>query len=385
MADSKSVLVLGGGVGGVVAAHRLRRYLPSNSRIILVDRERQQLFQPSLLWLVTGRRTPDQICRPLDRLRRKGIEVVHGQVEHIDASEKAARVSGRDWKADALVIALGAELALDQIPGLARAGHNLYSLPGATALRNALRQFHGGRIVVLTAAPTYKCPAAPYEAAMLIEDALQERGGSGDATIDFYAAEPGPMGVAGPQVSAAVRQMVEERGIQYHPEHQVRSVDADARRIVFTNGSAAEYDLLVYVPPHRAPAVARESGLAGDGGWITVDRHTLETRFPSVYAVGDVTTIPLKLGKPLPKAGVFAQGEAEVVARNLALVWRGEAARTQFDGHGACFIEAGGGKAGFGSGNFYAEPTPQVGLHAPSRWWHLGKVLFEKRWWYQWF
>jgi sulfide:quinone oxidoreductase len=220
---------------------------------------------------------------------------------------------------------------------------------------------------------------------MLIEGELRRRGIRDQAQIDFYAAEPGPMGVAGPQVSAAVRQMVEQKGIHYHPGHQVQSVDGTSRRIAFTDGTEAEYDLLLYVPPHRAPAVAREAGLVGESGWVSVDRSTLETRFPFVYAVGDVTAIPLKLGKPLPKAGVFAHGQAEVVARNLARAWVGGGEGARFDGHGACFIEAGGGKAGFGSGDFYAEPTPQIKLHGPSRWWHLGKVLFEKRWLHQWF
>lgn len=385
MADRKSVLVLGGGVGGVVAAHHLRRYLPRDRRIVLIDRERQHLFQPSLLWLMVGQREPEQIRRPLDGLQRKGIEVVNGEIEQIDPAERAVRVSGRELKADALVIALGADLAPGQISGLEQAGHNLYTLQGATALRDALRQFSGGRVVLLTAASAYKCPAAPYEAAMLIEGAFRRHGVRDRAQIDFYAAEPGPMGVAGPQVSAAVRQMVEQRGIRYHPEHQVQSVDSTARRLSFTNGTEAECDLLVYVPPHRAPSVVRQSGLVGESGWVSVDRHTLETRFPFVYAVGDVTAIPLKLGKPLPKAGVFASNQAEVVARNLARAWVGRGVSARFEGHGSCFIEAGGGKAGFGSGNFYAEPTPQIKLHAPSRWWHLGKVLFEKRWLRRWF
>jgi sulfide:quinone oxidoreductase len=123
----------------------------------------------------------------------------------------------------------------------------------------------------------------------------------------------------------------------------------------------------------------------GANGWVSVDRHSLETEFPSVFAIGDVTLILLKMGKPLPKAGVFAHGQAEVVARNIAQAWTGRGERASFDGRGWCFVETGDGKAGFGSGNFYAEPTPQVTLRAPSRWWHAGKVLFEKRWLRRWF
>jgi sulfide:quinone oxidoreductase len=258
-------------------------------------------------------------------------------------------------------------------------------MEGATSFRDALTTFRGGRIAILTATPAYKCPAAPYEAAMLIEAALRRRGLRDSTRIELHAAEPGPMGVAGSDVSAAVRQLVESKGIYYYPNRQVASADDAAKRLTFADGSAAEFDLLIYVPPHRAPAVVREAGLTNDTGWIPVDRGTLATRFPDVFAIGDVVVVPLSIGKPLPKAGVFAHGEAEVVASNLANAWSGRDARRIFDGHGECFVEAGDGRAGFGSGNFYAEPAPQIVLHEPSRWWHWGKVLFEKQWLRKWF
>jgi sulfide:quinone oxidoreductase len=165
----------------------------------------------------------------------------------------------------------------------------------------------------------------------------------------------------------------------------VTQVDAAARRIAFANGASATYDLLAYVPPHRVPKVVRESGLVGDSGWITVDRNTLETHVPGVYAIGDVVGIPLKLGKPLPKAGVFAHGEAKVVATNIAHLVTGKGKPARFDGHGACFLEAGDGKAGYGAGDFYADPVPRIKLHPSARRWHAGKVLFEKRWLSKWF
>ncbi|HEU5169074.1 MAG TPA: FAD/NAD(P)-binding oxidoreductase [Gemmatimonadales bacterium] len=379
MPERRTVLVLGGGVGGVTVATRLGR-LFDDCRVVLVDREEHHLFQPSLLWLLVGRRRAEQIRRPLDCLQRRGIEVVRGEIEEIDPRARSVRVSGRAWTGDALVVGLGADLAAEQIPGLVDAGHDIYTLEGARTARDALQVFRNGRIVVLTAAPAYKCPAAPYEAAMLIEADLRHRRLPRPATIDVYAAEPAPMGVAGPHVSAAVRGMLEQRSIGYHPEHQVSSVDPSARRISFANGAVADYDLLMFVPPHRAPAVVRQSPLAGETGWIPVNRHTLETGFPSVFAIGDVTVIPLAVGKPLPKAGVFAHAQADVVARNLAHAWLGTGAPVRFDGHGACFLEAGDGRAGYGSGNFYAEPAPQVRLRSPNRWWHLGKVAFEKRW-----
>jgi sulfide:quinone oxidoreductase len=382
---SKTALVLGGGVGGVVAANRLRERLAREHRVVLVDREPQHLFQPSLLWLAVGDRRPDRIQRPLERLGRKGIEVIRGEISKINADSRTISVEGREIAGDAMIVSLGADLAPEAIPGLAASGHNLYTLQGAIAVRDALAAFRGGRVVVLTAAPAYKCPAAPYEASMLIAAALRRRGVRERTQIDMYAAEPGPMGVAGPQVSAAVRQVVEAKGIRYHPEHQVTDVDPRARRLTFANGATAEFDLLVYVPPHRVPTVVREAGLTNETGWIPVDRGTFETRFRGVYAIGDVVTVPLSIGKPLPKAGVFAHGEAEVVSANIADGWSGRAARGVFDGVGGCFVETGDGRAGFGSGNFYGEPTPQVTLREPSRWWHWGKVLFERRWLWKWF
>jgi sulfide:quinone oxidoreductase len=193
------------------------------------------------------------------------------------------------------------------------------------------------------------------------------------------------MGVAGPAVSAAVRQMAESRGIRYRPEHQLTSVDPGVRSLTFADGTTAGYDLLIYIPPHRAPHVVRSAGLAPEGGWIGVDRGTFETTVPGVYAIGDVTTVSLAMGKPLPKAGVFAHRQAEVVAANLAALWTGSGARRVFDGHGECFLETGDGRAGFGAGNFYAEPVPEVALKGPNRFWHWGKVLFEWRWLRQWF
>lgn len=385
MTNNQTIVILGGGVGGVVSAVELRKKLPKQHRIVLIDREEWHLFAPSFLWLMTGQRTAKKISRPLDRLRKKGIDVVRGDVERIEPAERRVTVNGESITADHLIISLGAELAPETIPGLAAAGHNFYTLEGAETLRDALARFRSGKLAVLTAAPAYKCPAAPYEAAMLLESYCRKQKIREQVQIDFYAAEPGPMGVAGPEISTAVRKMVEDKGIGFHPEHQVTQVDPDNRRMTFADGAQADFDVLAYVPPHRAPRVVRDAGLVGESGWMSVDRHTMETQYPGVYALGDVVGIPLALGKPLPKAGVFAHGEAEVVAQNIAHSITGKAESARFDGHGECFIEAGDGKAGFGRGNFYAEPLPEVKLHNVGRRWHAAKVLFEKDWLRKWF
>ena len=373
----QTTLILGGGVGGVVAANALRKRLGRRHRVVVVDSEPTFALAASFLWVMNGARRPSQITRPLDRLARKGIEVIRGEVERIDPAARRAVVGGRTLEADHLVVALGAEFTPDTVPGLARWGHTFCTLDGAIRLRDALGDIRSGRIVVLTAAPAYKCPAAPYEAAMLIDALLRKRGVRNSVALELHSAEPGPMGVAGPEASAAVRAMVEAKGIVYRPEHQIAR--ADEGRITFTDGATVDCDLLVYVPPIAPPRGLQGSGLVDESGWIRVDRRTLGTGFADVHAVGDVTLIPLAMGKPLPRAGVFAHGQAEAVARNISARVAGKVPTAQFDGRGACFVETGDGRAGFGSGNFYAEPRPTVRMRRPGWWWHAGKVLFEKQ------
>ena len=385
MSVAKTVLILGGGVGGLVAANRLRKALPSQHRVILVEREASHVFAPSLLWLMVGARTLPSISRGFERLKRKGIDVIRGEVEAIDPERRSVVVSGQVLPGDYVVVALGADFCPEAVPGLAQGGHTFYTPTGAEALRVALGEFKSGRLLILTAAPAYKCPAAPYEAAMLIEAELRKRGVRDRTHIDFFAAEAGPLGVAGPEVSRGVRTLVESRGIGYHPEHQVAAVDPGARRARFSNDVEADYDLLVYVPGHRPPQAVAGAGLLGESGGISVDRHTLATGFEGVYAIGDVTSIPLKIGKPLPKAGVFAHAQAEVVARSIGRAVTGRGQPAEFNGHGGCFVETGGGRAGFGSGDFYAEPMPYVTLRGSNRFWHVGKVLLEKTWLWRWF
>ena len=385
MTEKRTVLILGAGIGGIALATRLRRLLPRAHRIALVDQEAAHVFAPSLLWLMTGDRTADQISRPLSALAGRGIEVVRGTVERIDPQAKAAWVGGQEFRAEHLVIALGAALAPERVPGLAEAGHNLYSLAGAEALRDARLAVDRGRIVVLIAAMPFKCPAAPNEAAMLLEYDCRRRGVRDGVQLDLYTPEPGPMAVAGPQVSQALRQMIEAKGIGYHPEHAVTTVDPAKRRIRFANGAETDFALLAYVPPHGAPKVVQDAGLCGESGWIPVDRETMRTRFPGVYALGDVAGITLtSIGRPLPKAGVLAHNEAEVLAHNIAREITGRGAARRFTGDGSCFVETGDGRAGFGSGNFYADPAPQIRLKPPSRLLHWGKIAYEKYWLWRW-
>jgi len=383
--QGKTVLVLGAGIGGTVTATQLRKQLPSEHRVMLIERDARHVFAPSFPWLMTGLRRTENISRPRTRLSNLGVELVQGDIEKIDPEQRSVTVNGDTLTGDYLIIALGAELTAEMIPGLEQAGHTFYILDGAQQINEARLKFQGGRIAVLVCSLPFKCPAAPVEAALLLENDCRKRNIRDATEVNIYTPEPGPMPLAGPDNSRMLRTMVEAKNIGYHAEHTVTHVEPDKKRIHFSNGVTADFDLLVYVPPHRAPQVVHDAGLVGESGWIPVDKYTMATKFPQVYAIGDVTGIKLSIDKPLPKAGVIAHGQAEVVVHNLVHELTGKGTPVQFDGHGACFIEIGDGKAGFGQGNFYAEPAPQMKLYPPGYLMHLGKVVYEKYWLFKWF
>lgn len=376
----KTILVLGGGVGGIVTANALRKRLASEHRIVIVDKRCEYVFTPSLLWLMVGQRQVGKLTKDLRRMLRPGIEVVQADVQSIDAERSRVRAGGKELSYDFLVVALGAELAPEAMPGYVDAAHNFFNLKGAAALWSALQSFEEGRVAVMVSATPYKCPAAPYEAAMLIEDALRRRGIRDRCQVQVFTPEPQPMLVAGPDMGVAVVGMMAAKNIGFHPNLPLDHIDAAGKVLNFKNGRQEPFDFLAAVPPHRPPHVVGESPLANEAGWIPVNKHTLQSRFKNVYAIGDVTAIILSNGLPLPKAGTFAHGEGEAVAARIAAEIDGNEPQAEFDGSGYCWIESGGGSAGFAAGQFYAEPDPAVGQPRSGRLWHLGKVMFESYW-----
>jgi sulfide:quinone oxidoreductase len=377
---ARTVLLLGGGVGGVVAANELRRRLDPGDRVVVIERDARSLFQPSLLWLLAGRRRPDDISRRMADLLAPGIELVRAEVLGVDPAARTVETSAGRHTSDALVVALGAELVPDAIDGFADAAHNIYSADGATACARALDGFRGGRLVVAVSSLPYKCPAAPYEAALLLDDELRRRGVRESTEIDLYTPESQPMPVAGPAMGDAVSGLLEVRAIRLHARSPIARFEPGTREVVLADGARVSFDLLAGVPPHRPPTALRDSGLVNEAGWIPVDRHTLATPFEGVFAVGDVTSIGLANGKSLPKAGVFAHAEGLVAADRVAAALTPCASSRVFDGAGYCWLETGAGRAAFAAGDFYAEPDPIVALRRPSRAWHAGKVLFERYW-----
>jgi sulfide:quinone oxidoreductase len=376
----KTIVILGGGVGGIATANALRDQLGTEHRIVVVDKRAEYVFSPSLLWVMVGRRQPEQITKSLHRLVRPGVEVAIAEGQEIDLDSQKVKTSNGDLAYDYLVVAVGANLAPEAVPGFSETAHTPYDLDGATGLWSALRGFKGGRVAVLVSGMPYKCPAAPYETALLLDDYLRQQGIRDGCEVAVFTPETLPMGVAGTAMGQAVVGMLEAKGIGFYPQLDLTHIDADGKEIFFSNREPAPFDLLAGVPPHRPPQMVKESALANEAGWVPVNKRTLQTSYENVYAIGDVTSITLANGMALPKAGVFAEGQALTVARRITGDINGVGRQAEYDGLGFCWIETGGGSAGFASGEFYAEPDPVVPLPRSGRKWHWGKILFEKYW-----
>ncbi len=333
---------------------------------------------------MTGERRPEAIKRNRARLARHGIEFVNAEVRHIDLEQHYVRADSREFHYDFLVLALGAELTLDTRPGLAEAAQTFYSLDGAERLAAALRYFSGGRILIAVAGLPFKCPPAPYEAAMLLEDHFHSRRVRQKVQIDIFTPERGPIMVAGADNSEEVRGLLAHKGIGLYTEKRLVSVDPHRHEASFDDGSVEAFQMLIAVPEHRAPALARDLALTDESGWVPVDPATFETQRDNVFAVGDMTYVPLPDGAQLPKAGVFAEKQAQVVAHNIAYrLGRGKRPEP-FDGVGRCFLETGSGAAGVAEGNFLASPR-QITLKQPSLLWHWAKLAFERYWLWHWY
>jgi sulfide:quinone oxidoreductase len=365
----KRVLILGGGFGGIATARRLKEKLDANDEVILVDRRDHFMVGFRKTWALVGESTLEAGQRPLDSLTSLGIRVMRDPVTRIDPNGRAATMGDQIISADALVVALGAELASEAVPGFQQYAYNVYDPQDIPRAAQALKEFQGGKLVLGIFGAPYKCPPAPYEMALLINDSLKAR--RIKANVEVFSPQPMSLPILGAVGCDLIESRLADQGITFLPNHKATSVESS--EVVFAN-DRRPFDLLFGVPPHRPPAVVRESGLVGNSGWVSVNSRTLETQFPGVYAIGDVVQIGLANGKPLPKAGVFAEAMGETVADRIAATFSGQEPEATFKGEGGCYLEVGTGQAMMVRGQFLAEPEPEVELTEASP-----KYLEEKR------
>ena len=364
-----SVLVLGAGFGGLELSSRLSQELGNQVEVTLIDRADSFVFGFSKLDVLFG-------TRELDAVRIRYEEIAHPHVrfrqETITALDPAAMRVMTDldaYEADVVVVALGADYDVAATPGLAEAGNEFYSVTGAQELRETLPTFTTGTAIVGVCGAPFKCPPAPSEAAILLDGYLRQRGVRDEVMIRLVMPFGTPVPPS-PDTSAALLAEFTRRGIEFVPERRVVALDPDTREAALDDGTRLPYDLFLGIPVHRAPAVVEESGMT-ENGWIPVDPHTLTTRFPGVYAVGDVTSVGT------PKAGVFAEGAARVVADQLIARVRGEAEPPGYDGTGSCYIEFGDERVARVDVDFFSTPGHPTGTFAePSLELAADKVAF---------
>jgi sulfide:quinone oxidoreductase len=364
--NSNKVLILGGGSGGLATAGRLKELLGDKVSVSVIDKRTFFVMGFSLLRVMTGEKTEQEVTVPKEKVNQKGIKFINTEVNEIDVKNGIVRTGQGEFAYDYLVIALGAELAPEKVPGFESAFH-MYTLEDAKKLRDALSSFRSGSVRLVVSSTPFKCPPAPYEAAMLIDDYLRSNGLRDKSDIQIFTPEPQPMPIAGPEVGNTVVSMLNEKGIGFHNNAKVSLIDGSSKQIVFENGTREKYDLLIAIPPHTSPKVVKESDdLADASGWISVDPKNMQTKHDRVYAIGDVAAVKLPSGMMLPKAATFAFGQAEIVASNIASSVLGTETRS-WDGFGECFIETGSGNAAYGSGSFYSSPKPLINLQIPSK------------------
>jgi sulfide:quinone oxidoreductase len=352
------VVVLGAGFGGLELATVLSEAFGDKVDVTLIDKNDSFVFGYSKLDVMFGRTTLDAVCLAYGDIAKPGVRFVQQTVTAIDPEARQVTTDESVYEADFLVVALGADYDMDTTPGLSDADNEFYSVGGAARLADKLPAFTKGHAIIGVCGTPFKCPPAPSEAALLLHDYLSARGIREDCEISFVLPLPSPVPPS-PATSQALVAAFAERSIAFMPNRRIDSLDVARRVAVLDDGSEMAYDLFLGVPKHRAPEVVAASGMT-ENGYVPVNPRTLETRFPGVYAVGDVATIGV------PKAGVFAEGAARVVARSLIASMRRGQQPDAYDGLGSCYIEFGAGRVGRVDVDFLSGPKPTGTYHEPS-------------------
>jgi sulfide:quinone oxidoreductase len=354
---AKRITILGAGFGGLELSTTLSEALGDQAQVTLIDKADAFVFGFSKLDVMFGLKPLDAVRLPYSRFVKPGVRLLRETVTAIEPERRRVTTDAGVHDCDVLVIALGADYDIAATPGLAEHGNEFYSVPGANIVRNVLAGFTRGHAIIGVAAAPYKCPPAPSECALMLHDYLVRKGVRDQCRITLVLPLGSPVPPS-PETSRALLAAFAERDIVFMPNRKVASLDGARRMAVLDDGTEMSYDLFLGVPKHRAPAPVQAAGMAEDG-WVPVNPRTLETRYPNVYAVGDIANTGT------PKAGVFAEGAAKAVAASLIAKMRGGNS-AQYAGQGSCYLEFGGGRIGRVDIDFFSGPKPTGTYHEPS-------------------
>ncbi len=370
---STHILILGAGFGGLAAANELRANTQSDVRITVVDKKDWFMMDLVKLWIIKGTRKFETSKRPLNSITRKGIEFVNEDIIKIEPKRRVVETSNRKISYDYLIISLGVELAPEKIPGLLDNGMILYDINHVSKIHQKIKEIKSGKLAFVIMGMPYKCPPAPFEAAFIINTMLKEAGVRDKTQIDFYSPTQLTLPIAGPEVSQQILELLKLENITFHGLHKI--IQVEPNKLKFEKGEA-KFDLLIAIPPHKAPKPVYDSGLAKDGDFIHVDRDC-KTMFDDVYAIGDVTTMMATNLIAVPKAGIFAEEQGITVAKNIIAKIRNKQEKAIFDGKGGCFVELGTNQAGYIEVDMFSQQIPITILKNPTKQHMQEKEKFE--------
>ena len=359
------IIILGGGFGGLAAAHALRNGLGPENKVTVVDRQLLFFMGLTKLWVMNGTRAVGD--RPGNRtlLSQKGIDFVEGEVASIDPVRKVIQVGKQKMSCDYLIIALGADYSTASTQGFVQYAKDLYTESGCAGIRDELRSLASGSVTVLICGLPFKCPPAPYEAAFLVDDILRAKGVRERVSMRIITPEPHPLTILGSDAGKHVTNLLAEKKIEYCPSERVSAIRPGV--VLTESGKQFSQTLLLAVPKHVAPEVLRRAKLVDESGWVAVNPRTLATKHAEVYAIGDCAGTRNPKGQLLPRAGNLAEEQGKVVAANIISEIRGGGKLEEYQGRGMCIMETGGGLAAPVRANFYAEPSPTWEFSRPSR------------------
>jgi sulfide:quinone oxidoreductase len=387
----KKIIILGGGTGGTIMANKLRKALDRNEfKITIIDKHKTHYYQPGFLFIPFGIYNREDVVKPKMDFFPPGVEVLFTDVDKIDAEKNNIVLpDGTILNYDILIIATGTQTRPDQTPGLLdklwyQKIFDFYTLDGALALRDFLKKWEGGNLVINIADLPYKCPVAPLEFAFLADEYFTKIGIRKKVNIKYVTPLPGAF--TKPRATKMLSTLLEEKNIEIIPDFYLEKIDNDKQCIVSYDGREIPFDLLTIVPVNMGDEVIARSQLGDDLNYVPTNKFTLQSeKFENIFVIGDASNIPTS------KAGSVAHFSAEILFENILSYIDNRPLNAKFDGHANCYIETGFGKGSLIDFNYDTEPLPGTfplpgigpfGLLKNTKTNHYGKVMFRWIYWH---